>query len=114
MGILRTGRTYLPELAARPDAAAVRDYVLIHELMHLRRLDHSKAYWRLVAAACPEIASPRGARQWLAPERTGGYDSWAESRRQFRPYVLAIAAGLVPVIGWVRDHQRQSRERSPS
>jgi predicted metal-dependent hydrolase len=41
---------------------AVRDYVLIHELMHLRRLDHSPAFWKLVAAACP---SYREARQWL-------------------------------------------------
>jgi predicted metal-dependent hydrolase len=41
---------------------AVRDYVLIHELMHLKRLDHSPAYWRLVAAACPGY---REARQWL-------------------------------------------------
>ena len=41
---------------------AVRDYVLIHELMHLRRLDHSPAFWRLVAAACPGY---REARQWL-------------------------------------------------
>lgn len=40
----------------------VRDYVLIHELMHLRRLDHSPAYWRHVAAACPVF---REARQWL-------------------------------------------------
>jgi predicted metal-dependent hydrolase len=40
----------------------VRDYVLIHELMHLRRLDHSPQYWKLVAAACPEF---RKARQWL-------------------------------------------------
>jgi predicted metal-dependent hydrolase len=40
----------------------VRDYVLIHELMHLRRLDHSPAYWKLVAAACPGY---RDARQWL-------------------------------------------------
>ena len=40
----------------------VRDYVLVHELMHLRRLDHSRAYWRLVAAACPGY---RQARQWL-------------------------------------------------
>ena len=40
----------------------VRDYVLIHELMHLRRLDHSPAFWRLVAAACPGY---REARQWL-------------------------------------------------
>jgi predicted metal-dependent hydrolase len=41
---------------------AVRDYVLIHELMHLKRLDHSPAYWKLVAAACPEY---RESRQWL-------------------------------------------------
>ena len=40
----------------------VRDYVLIHELMHLRRLDHSPAYWRLVASACPEYPK---ARRWL-------------------------------------------------
>jgi predicted metal-dependent hydrolase len=40
----------------------VRDYVLVHELMHLRRLDHSRAYWRLVANACPGY---REARQWL-------------------------------------------------
>ena len=40
----------------------VRDYVLIHELMHLRRLDHSPAYWRLVAAACPHY---QDARNWL-------------------------------------------------
>jgi predicted metal-dependent hydrolase len=42
--------------------AWVRDYVLVHELMHLERLDHSPAYWRLVAAACP---SYRDARAWL-------------------------------------------------
>jgi predicted metal-dependent hydrolase len=40
----------------------VRDYVLIHELMHIRRADHSPAYWRLVEAACPDF---RLARRWL-------------------------------------------------
>jgi predicted metal-dependent hydrolase len=40
----------------------VRDYVLVHELMHLRRLDHSPKFWRLVEAACPDY---RLARQWL-------------------------------------------------
>lgn len=40
----------------------VRDYVLVHELMHLRRMDHSPHYWALVAQACPGY---RGARQWL-------------------------------------------------
>jgi predicted metal-dependent hydrolase len=40
----------------------VAEYVLVHELMHLRRLDHSAAYWILVAAAYPRF---REARQWL-------------------------------------------------
>jgi hypothetical protein len=42
--------------------AWVRDYVLIHELMHLRRLDHSKKFWKLVAEQCPEYLA---ARRWL-------------------------------------------------
>jgi predicted metal-dependent hydrolase len=42
--------------------AWVRDYVLIHELMHLERLDHSPRFWKLVAKACPEY---REARAWL-------------------------------------------------
>jgi predicted metal-dependent hydrolase len=40
----------------------VRDYVIIHELMHLKRLDHSPKFWKLVAAACPEYQQ---ARAWL-------------------------------------------------
>ena len=45
---------------------AVREYVLIHELMHLRRLDHSSHFWRLVAHACPDYEH---ARQWLRENR---------------------------------------------
>ena len=41
---------------------SVRDYVMIHELMHLRRLDHSPRFWKLVARACPDYQS---ARRWL-------------------------------------------------
>jgi predicted metal-dependent hydrolase len=44
----------------------VRDYVLIHELMHLKRMDHSRKFWKLVAAACPEY---REARAWLREHR---------------------------------------------
>lgn len=47
-------------LVAMPDW--VRDYVLLHELMHLKRLDHSKTFWKLVAAVCPRY---REARAWL-------------------------------------------------
>ncbi len=42
--------------------AWVSDYVMIHELMHLRRLDHSPEYWRLVANACPDYSR---AQTWL-------------------------------------------------
>jgi predicted metal-dependent hydrolase len=42
--------------------AWVRDYVLVHELMHLKRMDHSPAFWKLVAAACPDYQQARG---WL-------------------------------------------------
>jgi predicted metal-dependent hydrolase len=44
-------------LVQMPDA--VRDYVLIHELMHLRRLDHSPKFWKLVAEACPDYRALR-------------------------------------------------------
>lgn len=40
----------------------VRDYVLIHELMHVKRMDHSPKFWKLVAQACPAYQS---ARAWL-------------------------------------------------
>jgi len=42
--------------------ASVRHYVMIHELMHLKRMDHSPKFWKLVAQACPDFAS---ARTWL-------------------------------------------------
>jgi len=47
-------------LVVMPDF--VRDYVIVHELMHLRRLDHSRAFWRLVETAYPDY---RRARLWL-------------------------------------------------
>lgn len=48
------------QLIAAPDW--VCRYVLIHELMHLKRMDHSPAFWKLVAAACPNYDE---ARAWL-------------------------------------------------
>ena len=41
---------------------SVRDYVLIHELMHLKRMDHSPKFWKLVADAFPTYNE---ARAWL-------------------------------------------------
>ena len=37
----------------------VRDYVMVHELMHLKRMDHSPRFWKLVAAACPDYQAAR-------------------------------------------------------
>jgi predicted metal-dependent hydrolase len=37
----------------------VRDYVLIHELMHLKRMDHSPKFWKLVEGACPDYRDLR-------------------------------------------------------
>ena len=57
----RTGHICLNwRLVTMPDW--VRDYVMLHELMHLKRMDHSPRFWKLVAGACPEY---QAARAWL-------------------------------------------------
>jgi hypothetical protein len=40
----------------------VSDYVLIHELMHLRQQNHGRPFWALVEQACPDY---RAAERWL-------------------------------------------------
>ena len=44
----------------------VRDYIIYHELMHLREMNHSARFWALVATLTPEVEAPRA---WL---RTNG------------------------------------------
>lgn len=48
--------------------AFVSDYVLIHELMHLKQQNHSVRFWRLVEAACPGF---RKAEAWLKAHGRG-------------------------------------------
>ena len=44
----------------------VRDYVILHELMHLREMNHSPRFWEQVGRACPRHAE---ARAWLRTQR---------------------------------------------
>jgi predicted metal-dependent hydrolase len=40
----------------------VRDYIILHELMHLREMNHSGRFWRLVEGVCPDYVE---AERWL-------------------------------------------------
>lgn len=52
---------------------SVIDYVIIHELAHLREMNHGKRFWRLVGEHCP---------------------GWREYRRWLRDHGVELAAGL--------------------
>jgi predicted metal-dependent hydrolase len=61
----------------------VQDYVMYHELMHLKRMDHSRAFWRLVAQVCPDYEA---ARAWLrrhghAPHAAASTDAGSMNHR---------------------------------
>jgi predicted metal-dependent hydrolase len=40
----------------------VRDYIVLHELAHLKEMNHSRRFWQEVARLCPEFAE---AERWL-------------------------------------------------
>jgi len=40
----------------------VRDYIILHELAHLKEMNHSKRFWREVARLCPDFGR---AERWL-------------------------------------------------
>lgn len=47
----------------------VGDYLIIHELMHRREMNHSGRFWKHVAKACPDFQQ---AEAWLKKNRLGG------------------------------------------
>ena len=44
----------------------VQEYIIIHELMHLREMNHSQRFWREVEAVCPDY---RKAKAWVRQHR---------------------------------------------
>lgn len=54
----RTGRLHFNyKLIFLPEALS--EYVVVHELAHLRHFNHSAAFWQAVAAVLPDAASRR-------------------------------------------------------
>ncbi|MDY6981476.1 MAG: SprT family zinc-dependent metalloprotease [Pseudomonadota bacterium] len=49
---------------------AVIDYLIVHEVSHLRHLDHSPRFWKQVAVLCPDYKTHR---DWL---NTNGHKLW--------------------------------------
>jgi len=47
--------------------AFVLDYIILHELMHLREMNHSRRFWQQVESVCPDYAP---AEQWLKQHST--------------------------------------------
>lgn len=45
---------------------SVRDYIILHELAHLRQLNHSDKFWLEVESVCPDY---REAERWLKVNR---------------------------------------------
>lgn len=44
----------------------VCEYIIVHELMHLRQMNHSPRFWAEVERACPDYAR---AEQWLKEQK---------------------------------------------
>jgi predicted metal-dependent hydrolase len=44
----------------------VRDYLILHELAHLKEMKHSRRFWREVVTMCPDF---RQAESWQKKHR---------------------------------------------
>lgn len=52
--------------------AALRDYVIVHELCHLRELNHGEQFWILVSACIPDYALLRSRLREIDKSARGG------------------------------------------
>jgi len=44
---------------------AVRDYIVVHELCHLKEFNHSRKFWNLISKTIPELSEIRNSlRKW--------------------------------------------------
>ena len=48
-----------PELAADDGPSALSDYVVVHELCHLRHMNHSPHFWAMVSGIIPDYRQRR-------------------------------------------------------
>ena len=73
-------------LAAVPPEAL--DYIVIHELCHLREMNHSKRFWDLVRLTCPDYPARR---KWLRKNCAAIYG--------IKPEVISLSAEQLPLPG---------------
>ena len=75
--------------------ATVLDYVVVHELVHLRHFGHGPTFWRTVHDAVPEADA---ARRWLRSHETG-----SAPRSTERSLHIAVRRGHIV---WLRVNLR--------
>jgi hypothetical protein len=74
----------------------VREYVMIHELMHRRELNHSQRFWRHVAAACPRYDEVVSLSDILAGVERFPATSLSAVEFDWEPMIAKIATNPPP------------------
>lgn len=72
----------------------VLDYVIVHELAHIKELNHSKDFWRLVGGVVPDY---KAKRKWLR-EKSAGLGAAPErvqKRLELDPAALGVGADQI-------------------